>query len=365
MGFDQGNISFRLCRLPEDLPADCLERFAAFAAPPLETVNDEPLWGWVSGRHLLDSKIDETTCRYGSYYHLCLRQAERKIPGSLLTAECRLMELTRMAETGSARISRKEKKSIKEEVTERLLPTMPPQLSGIYIALDTQEKILYTTATSPRQLELIQGQFNKAIGFEPVALTPETVASDFYEVDAADVPQLNISPELPDTVKSGTVGENFLTWLWFFLEERDGVLPPSKLGEFSMMLDGPLLLVAEGNGAFRSNISKGAPTVSAEAKAALTVGKKLQRAKLILARNKEEWQATIDINDFVFKGMKLPEGEAMDPVAIFEERMNNIYIFHTVFFALYQRFLGEMGNPEAVAAYQSKAKEWVRNRDGK
>ena len=87
MPFDQGTITFRICRLPQSMPEDAIEKFAALVAPPLEDIQDEPVWGWVSPRHLLDTRIDETTIKFAGHYHLCLRQAERKIPASLLTAE--------------------------------------------------------------------------------------------------------------------------------------------------------------------------------------------------------------------------------------------------------------------------------------
>jgi hypothetical protein len=366
MAFDQGNMSFRMCRLPQPLPADILERFAAQAAGSLEQVRDEPVWGWVSGRHLLENRIDDQTVKLGGYYHLCLRQAERKIPASLLNAECRMVELVRMTELSTDHLNRKEKKKIKEEVRARLLPTMPPQISGLYIAIDPVENMLFTSATSARQLDLLLGNFHQVMGFEPIPLTPEATATELFDIQPEDIPALNISPELPDAAGGGSLGENFLTWLWFFQEERGGVLPPTKLGEFSLLLDGPLQFVAEGGGALQSNVSKGMPTISAEAKAALLVGKKLRRAKLVIARGKgEEWSVTVDANEFVFKSLRLPEGEAMDPISVFEERMTNLYVFQSVFFALFQRFLKELSDPEKAADYQRKAKQWVSEREGR
>ena len=44
MPFDQGTISFRICRLPESMPQDAVERFAQFAAQDLDQVLDEPMW---------------------------------------------------------------------------------------------------------------------------------------------------------------------------------------------------------------------------------------------------------------------------------------------------------------------------------
>jgi len=61
----------------------------------------------------------------------------------------------------------------------------------------------------------------------------------------------------------------------------------------------------------------------------------------------------------------VPEGEAMDPGSIFEERMGNLYTFQKVFFALFHRFLQEFSDPGKVYAFQERAKKWVRERDGK
>ena len=367
MPFDQGTITFRICRLPEPMPENTIERFAAFAAQPLANVTDEPSWGWVSPRHLLDDVIDESTVKIGAFYHLCLRQAERKIPASLLTAECRMIELARIAESGNEKIGSRARRSIKTEVQQRLLPQMPPQLSGVYFAIDTIENMLYTTATSPRQLEIFLAHFSKAIGFEPITLTPDMLAAEIFELDPAAVPALNISPDPKRDQQegSGTLGENFLTWLWFFQEERNGNLPPTKLGEFGLLVDGPMVFVAEGPGAFESTIRKGAPTLSAEAKASLTVGKKLKRAKLVLARGEEEWSFAFDADEFIIRGLKLPESEALDKDSLFEDRMNNLILLQNVLFALFQRFLKEMTDTAKANDYQAKAREWIKNLDGR
>lgn len=366
MAFDQGNITFRICRLPEALPENAADLFAEYVAQPLDEIQDEPMWGWVTARHLLDRNINSESVKTAGYYHLCLRQAERKIPASLLNAECRIVELSRMEESGAERINKKERKAIKEEVTERLLPEMPPQLSGIYFAVDNAERLLFTTATSQHSLDIFIGMFAKTFGFEPVPLTPDEVASSMYGIDPADVPSICISPtrNTPDGEANGTLGENFLTWLWYFQEARGGVLPQSKLGEFAMMIDGPLTFVSEGLGAFESTVRKGTPTISAEAKAALMVGKKLKSAKFVIARDQnQEWSCTLDANEFIFRSLKLPEGEAMDPNGIFEERMTNLFIFHSVFFGLFEKFLKEMTDPEKRGDYQKKAMEWIENRE--
>ena len=367
MGFDHGTITFRVCSLPEPLPEDMLERFDADHAGPLERVSDEPSWGWVSGRFLLETEINEETCKVGNYFHVCLRQAERKIPAALLNAECRLAELARMKADNVDHLNRKVRKQLKEEVKERLAPQMPPTFAGTYCAIDPVTNMLYVTATSDKQFDLFSGYFGKALGFNPLPMTPDNLAAALYKTDPTDIPAVNISPELDDASgAAGLLGENFLTWLWQFEEEREGILPSSKLGDFSLMVDGPLTFVAEGGGAFESSLRKGAPTISAEARSAMLVGKKLRSAKLVLAREKgEEWSCTLDASQFVFRGLKLPEGEALDPQEVFEERMANLDIFRQVIFELFHLFLNVMSDPAKRSEYQQKAKQWVQNHDQK
>ena len=367
MGFDHGTITFRVCSLPDRLPNDALERFAAEHAGPLEHVTEEPSWGWVSGRFLLETQINEDTAKFGPYLHVCLRQAERKIPAALLNAECRLAELSRMKADNTDHLNRKIRKDIKEEIKQRLAPQMPPTFTGTYCAIDPVANMLYVSATSDKQFDLFSGYFNKAIGFSPLPLTPDNLALNQFQTDPMDIPAINISPEIDDSIgATGLLGENFLTWLWQYEEEREGILPPTKLGDFSLMVDGPLTFVAEGNGAFESSLRKGMPTISAEARSAMLVGKKLRSAKLILARGKgEEWSCTMDASQFVFRGLKLPEGEALDPADVFEERMANLDIFRQVISELFHLYLTVMKDPAKRSDYQKKAKKWVENHEQK
>ncbi len=364
MPFDQGSVTCRVCLLPQPMPKDVLDRFAAKAGGDLAAVRDEPVWGWVA-RHLLETRIDEETAYRGGYLTLTLRQAQRKVPASLLQAECRMAELSRMAENNSSTISRKEKKAIKEEVSERLLPKMPPQVGGIGFVVDESSERLYVSATSDTQLDTFLGYFRDTVGFEPIALTPDVAAPDLYSINPDVVPTLNVSPSIADGQASGTLGQDFLTWLWWYQEAHEGKLPKSQLGEFGLLVDGPLVFVAEGPGAHESAIRKGLPTLSAEAKAALEVGKKLKRAKLMFARGNDAWNATIDADAFIIRGLKLPQGEALDPDSAFEERITNLHIFQTLLYALFKRYLTEMTDEDQAKKVAESAKKWVKSMDGK
>jgi hypothetical protein len=360
MAFDQGSVTFRVCGLPEAMPKDAVERFQKKVICELSEVGDEPIIGWVSGRNLLERRIDEGTAYCGNYMHICLCQAQRKIPASLLNARIRMAELEKMAETQSNRLPRAEKKKIKEDLIAEMLPTMPPSLSGTWFVIDPAAELLYVSASSPKQLELFMAYFTQTIGFEPLPLTPLTTAEELLKVNPASIPPINFSPDLPDANAAGSLGQNFLTWLWFHLDQNHGKLPPTKDGEFGMMIDGPLSFIAEGASAQESVVRKGTPTVSPDARCALTTGKKLKQAKLLLARDRQQWEVTLDAEEFVFRGMKLPDGETLDDVSYFGERMEFIYQFQKVFFELFRRFVNEVKDEAKLKQIQAQAKLWVK-----
>lgn len=359
MGFDRGSISFRVCRLPQALPENVIEAFNADTICALEEVKDEAVTGWVSGRNLLERQLHEGNSLVGNYLYLCYCQAQRRIPSALLNAKIKMTELSRMAERQVSRLPKNERTKIREEVQDALLPSMPVSVSGIWFVVDRAAELLYVTATSDRQLETFAGAFAKTVGFEPIPLNPETVVEDLLKVDAQDIPEINFSNVLADANAAGTLGQNFLTWLWFWLDKNGGQLPPTREGDFGMMIDGPLTFISENTSAQEAVVRKGTPTMSPDASTALITGKKLRQAKLTLARANQTWTVTLDADTFTFRGMKLPEGETYDEVSYFGERMEFIYQFQKIFFELFRKYVKDVTNPQQFAKIQSEAKEWA------
>jgi len=61
MSFEKGTTALTIYRLPEKLPEDALEMFAAKAAGPYQDTGAEECIGWVSGRHLLERDTAAST----------------------------------------------------------------------------------------------------------------------------------------------------------------------------------------------------------------------------------------------------------------------------------------------------------------
>lgn len=364
MGFDSGSLSFRVFYLPHPLPEDHVKRFASHAATPLDTIGREPSIGWVTGRHLLDRNITEATAYRGGYLRLTLVKAERRIPAALLRAECVMEELAALQAQGLEFLKRDERMRIRKEVTDRLLPQMPPQLTGIPIVCGRRGEAMLAGALSDAQADVLTQHMHATQGIEITPMTPESACLKRKKRSLRDLAPSSFSPECPDEEVAPGIGLDFLTWLWFYSEIRGGAFE-SGAGTFAVALQGPLMFVMEGGGAHEARLRKGEPLLSSEAKAALLAGKKLQRAKLTIAQDQQQWTVEFDAAAFVFRGVKLPKGEIADAVSMFQDRMMMVQTLVQAVLSLYDLFLEERLAPERWAATLREIRVWVTSRNAK
>ncbi len=366
MPFERGSVSFRMLYVPHDLPKDTVDRFAAHAASPLDSVHDEQLSGWVTGRHLLDRQIDEDTAYYGGYLRLTLQTAERKIPSSLLHAECTMEELAVLRADGRDFLNRKERSKLKKEVADRLLPQMPPQVKGMPFVYRPGSKILYANAMSQKQCDLFTSCFQSTVGMPLFPLTTESLAMEWSNVDTREWRPTSFSPELSDASMTEVPGRDFLTWLWFVSEERGGTISLADGAQAGVLIEGPLAFAHEGNGAHEIVLRKGEPVGSAEAKTCLLCGKKLKQAKLSMAIGDDLWQTTVNADELAFRSLALPHSdEILDPVSLFQERMTRLERFTELFLALHDAFAKERSNSSGWSNTRKDIHKWVKGRTGR
>ena len=361
MPFNRGSLSFTIFEITGELPEDIIELFASRKAEALDAVTADEQIGWVTGRHLLDTVIDDASAQLGGCYYLTLRRAARKIPAALLNALCRREEQIFMKANELEYISAKMRRQIREETTEKYIQKMPPQLAGIPMVLDPASKLLYVGATSRSQLDLFIDNFYQTLKIEPLQLTPELLLERILGTTAAGFPVLDLggqpSPDL-------ATGRDFLLYLWYYSETVGKVSGPDE-GEFDVLIEGPLVFTGSGedDGAGEAQIKKGDnPLHSAEVKAALSVGKKLKKAKLSITRDNQVWSGTFDADLFAFSSFSLPESEEMNPEEIFSDRIRDLGVFKSAFSAYFKLFADAMSNGKDAAT--SKAiREWISARE--
>ncbi|MCJ8328778.1 MAG: recombination-associated protein RdgC [Lentisphaeria bacterium] len=364
MGFDTGNQSFIICKLVQPLPENLYERFMAFRGQSLSLVGDDPQIGWVSGRHLLDTTLTEDTCNKGGYIHMNLRSAARKVPGALLQAECKMEELARLQAEQKYTISRKEKAEIKKDIEKRLLKSMPPSISGIPFVIDPKHEYLYLGTASQSAIDSFMVFLEETLDVEPIPLYPNIIIADILKVDKHHIRSLNFSNS-NHSADPDNCGQDFCTWLWYFQEKEGGEIDLGNYGKFYIAVEGPIqFAITDGPGALESVVRKGAVTTSYEGKAALKSGKKIKRCKYILARDEQTWYFTIDADTLSYRGVKLPDGEELEPISHFQERMLFIEIFRDAMIKLFETFVNEVSNEQSHELLEEKVQDWVENMNG-
>lgn len=359
MSFDSGTVSFRLFYLQQAYTPAVVGDFARRAAPPIDTLDRDPISGWVSGRHLFDREITDEKCVAGPYLHVQLMKAEKKIPPALLRAYQKQEEdIERKARDAEA-LSRKAKAEVKARVIAMLQPKMPPTLSSIPVVMDFRNDLLVAGALSDKQIDALGPAFRETAGTLPILLTPETAAIRRKQVNAKDLQPVIFSPdETLDPPAEGTLGMDFLTWLWFAWEKEGGVyhLPDGR--EFGVMLEGPVTFFREGQGAHEVALRKGVPLNSREAGTALYCGKKLKRVKVVMAQGDSVFSATMDA-DFAVRGLKLPKGEQVEDAGILEERMMMVEFFWSAWLTLFDRFLDLRTDPRQWPKTLANMRSWI------
>ncbi len=156
------------------------------------------------------------------------------------------------------------------------------------------------------------------------------------------------------------LGEEFLTWLWFRLETEGGdfELDGNAVG---VSLDDLLAFAPDDRDETEHTLRKGLPTRTAEARAALRSGRRLRKAKLILAEGEQQWSLTVDGPTLNLQGVKLPDDPEDQSVArdVVAERIANYARAHELVELLYGQFLAVRLHPDYKATRATAQAQWM------
>lgn len=102
------------------------------------------------------------------------------------------------------------------------------------------------------------------------------------------------------------LGQEFLTWLWYKSEERGGSVYLPGTGDIELVFEKHMLLESGEGESFEKLICKGLQTELQEARTGLLMGKKLEQARIYLARGDYEWRLTLGASLFEYRNISLP-----------------------------------------------------------
>ncbi|MBL8731927.1 MAG: hypothetical protein JNN13_06125 [Planctomycetes bacterium] len=159
----------------------------------------------------------------------------------------------------------------------------------------------------------------------------------------------------------GFLGEEFLTWLWYQWEQHGGEFTFAGGRVVGVALDDFLIFAAPSDEETEQTLRRGLPTRTAEARTALRQGRRLKKARLLIAEGSRQWTATLDAASLTLAGVKLPEDaeECESDIDRTTDRAANWLALDEILQALYGRFLGERLAPDYKATKAAAQAKWM------
>jgi hypothetical protein len=135
------------------------------------------------------------------------------------------------------------------------------------------------------------------------------------------------------------LGREFLVWLWYESEAREGVLPLPSGESCELWLEEQLTLVLGGLEKAESKLRSQTPSATSEAKEALRCGKLPTRAKVRVDRGPQSWSFLFDADTMGLSSVQIPALITEDTEERFYERMQLVEDLEAVLGGLYEQFL--------------------------
>jgi hypothetical protein len=229
MGFKSGRVSFSrfvidngsLTITPEFI-GDRIKKFAfrdIFPEAAQESV------GWTSLDNILDTSFANVHCIDDRYRLFAMRIDRRVVPGSVMKMRVMQEEERTLKENGKKRLYREQREAIRESVRLALQKIIPPVPKIIEVVWNVEEGCVYLGSLSPS----IADEF-KALFYETFLL----LLKPAQPLDLA---------ECKGRIDPLTINRDFLTWLWFKTEERDGeIVIPGYLLDLNAFFVGRVTL---------------------------------------------------------------------------------------------------------------------------
>jgi hypothetical protein len=348
MGFASGSVSFRRFMVvgehPSAIDGAMLDKLAEHALKPQEMgVPEEIEYGWSGGRHVLDDQFGFDSNVYADSLFFGLRIDTNRVPGDLKKAYQIMEETAVAAGNPSGFISKAQKKDVKETVKQKVEDEMRGgrfrRSKVIPILWDIPTQTLYAAA-SGKSFEMLAEIFERTFKLNLMPVSAGSLALKSLEPrgrrrDYEDLRPTRFVPgpegegqypEYPWVAKGPEpkdfVGNEFLLWLWYEAEHRDGIIKAPDGKEISIFIDRSLDLDCAYGQTGRDGLRGDGPCRMPEAKDALRSGKVPRKASMLINVSKMDFSLSFNPESFGVGSAKLPEVEdAETPRVLFEERI--------------------------------------------
>ncbi|MBW1787624.1 MAG: hypothetical protein JRK53_13530 [Deltaproteobacteria bacterium] len=163
--------------------------------------------------------------------------------------------------------------------------------------------------------------------------------------------------------KTEFLGREFLLWLWYTCETREGLFDLGDGGRLELWIDRKIVLQGESDRGVEKVACTGENPKLREARFALTEGKEITEAMIRLIIGDDEWSFILDAQWLNFKAFKPPKvapDVEQDPDGLFYERYFLLEKAVTAMDALFGTFIKLRMSPEWEISELPEMTDWIR-----
>ncbi|MEM9643930.1 MAG: hypothetical protein AAF989_02955 [Planctomycetota bacterium] len=335
MPFLRGSLAFERFRVTgfEDnsFSQDHIELLAKYAAGKLESHSIENvLTGFLGGHHLFDQDFDLGKNLINDAVHCGVRVDSNQIPAAIRAAWLQ-MELAGLArDSPSGRPTKAQRKEAKEAVEQRCEVEAASgkyrKMQSFPILWDHGNEVLYfggsVGTASAFCIDLVERTFNvelRRMGAVSVAKAWAIDAEKFGQLDDltpapfhpththGQLPWSNEHSDSPDFL-----GNEFLLWLWWKLENESDTFDLEGGSEVTAMLSKTLTLECPAGESGKETITSESPVQLPEAMQAIRSGKLPRKTGMTIVRDGRCFDLVLQAETLAISGAKINLDEEED-----------------------------------------------------
>lgn len=350
--------------LTEDLWSFVDEQLKSGAFRDLQEDEDKAK-GFSSWDDLFDPSFQFASYHKGEYIAFSFRQDQRRVPPIVVKQHVRAALHKYLEEHAGHRPARSEYQRIREETERALLKRALPQPSACDVIWNPAGHWLLCGTTSSKTIDLLLEHFERFFHLYPAPLFHVNWASRMLPLNPGQLQALEALVPLgsAQVLEEGRfLGYEFLTWIWFFIEQNGGLLKIKDDLGVELALGERIILSRMEEGRERVICTTQASALH-EARTALRQGKQVEEIQLFARTGSNDYLFTLDTDLGALKGVKtpkqLPDQEEDDPDAAFLEKMFFFEEIFAILEALFLKFLEQRLSSAWTSDFLPPLKQWI------
>lgn len=308
-----------------------LEILANHAAGQIETFSEDNIHvGFLGGSHLFDTDFYAEKNIINQALHCGVRIDTNQVPGAIRNAWMQMELAAAGHDMESGRPTKAQRHEAKEAVDQRCADELR---TGKYLRMqqcpalwDAQTNFLYFGTSSAAANGHCADLFERAFGIELDRVTAGTIAT--YWAEEADrqheLAEAGPAPFHIDHEHGGIawlhndpnnfdfLGNEFVLWLWWYLETQSDTLRLADESSVTLMMTKTLSLECPLGEWGKEALSAESPVKMPEAIQAIRSGKLPRKAGITMVRDGVQFEFTLQAETLSISGAKVQADEAID-----------------------------------------------------